>query len=257
MTKVTVTLALGLCIGVLTIAGCEKGVEVTGPQEARETAVHLWDYRRAALKASDSSEDALDRLDRLYILDGYQPREACEWLVIGAENEGFSGGLGDELIHGSLCAYRRNPVRGWFWYERYLRESGDEQAAELLKSMLSPAEISRYQADRDKPLIIPQTIFLSDLKVLQERAWLGSAEAALKLYDFHTEYRSQFDERLYWARIAAQNGSTQAQLLTAKLLLSIGDEEGRIRAWFWLNRAAKGGSRDAESLLKKEFPKEP
>lgn len=246
-----------LSIGLMSLVGCGKSAEVTGPQEAPETAAHLWKYQLEALKASDKSRDALDRLSRLYLFAGYDPVEACEWDEIGAENGDVisQSNLALVLAGGVHCDFQSNRVRAWYWYNK-LVASGDTAARQSLEQF-PETERAQYLAERNKPFTLPQTVTLNDLKPLQERAWLGSADAALKLYDFHTEYRSQFDERLYWARIAAQNGSPKAQLLTAKLYLALGTEDGRVRAWFWLNRAAKTGNQEATELLRKEFPKAP
>lgn len=242
------------------IAWCAKSnnTTVTGPQEAGETEAHLWDYQREILKASDKSKDALVSLTRLYMFASNRPVEAYKWDEIGAENGDVvsQANLASVLAGNGLLPYRKNPMRGWYWYD-VLVKAGVGGAKKSMELHFSESEISRYEAEQQQPLVLPQRLGLADITSLQDRAWLGSTEAALKLYEFHTEYRSQFEERLYWARIGAQNGGNRAQVLVAKLLLSSTDYDSRIRAWFWLNRAVNSGNSEARDLLAKEFQKAP
>ena len=231
---------------------------VTGPQEAGETEAHLWDYQLEILKASDKSKDALDRMTSLYIFASNRPEEAYKWNEIGAENGDVvsQGNLASVLAGNGLLPNRKNSIRGWYWYD-LLVKAGEKDAKASLKLFYSASEISRYESKRQQPLVVPQRLGLADIKPMQDRAWLGSTEAAMKLYEFHTDYRSQLEERLYWARIGAQNGNDRAQVLVAKLLLSSSDYNSRTRAWFWLNRAVKSGNSEARDLLAKEFQKAP
>jgi hypothetical protein len=95
-----------------------------------------------------------------------------------------------------------------------------------------------------------------EVKLLQDKALKGSPEAAYRLYFYYAIYRKDHSEKLYWVRIAAENGYPGGEYALGFELRNDPDPRNRQRARFWLKRAAKHGEKLAASLLK-ELPEEP
>ena len=96
-----------------------------------------------------------------------------------------------------------------------------------------------------------QSVLLDDqaLKQLSTNALTGSGEAAERIANFYLLAKSDRDTALYWATIAAENGNVVGEYNTGFLLKDKLDRKQRIRALFWLQKAAKDGSRPAQQLL--------
>lgn len=105
------------------------------------------------------------------------------------------------------------------------------------------------------PVMGNQAYVLSgdEIRALQDQALKGSPESALRLHLFYEFVRLDFAESLHWVRIAAENGDPVGQYNLGFKLRNDPDPRNRIRARFWLERAAKNGDSLAAKLLK-ELP---
>jgi hypothetical protein len=95
-------------------------------------------------------------------------------------------------------------------------------------------------------LIIPDV----ELPKLEREALKGSPDAAFRLYRYHQSVRLDFKEGLFWAQIAAENGHPVGQYNLGFLWRNDPDPRNRLRARFWLERAAEKGDSLAVDLLR-------
>lgn len=90
---------------------------------------------------------------------------------------------------------------------------------------------------------------LSEAQVIifSPKALKGDADSASRL----TRHFYQLDavQGAFWEQIAAENGDTVGQFNFALNLLENKDERSRMRARFWLERAAANGASPALDLL--------
>lgn len=87
---------------------------------------------------------------------------------------------------------------------------------------------------------------------VERQALAGSSEAAFRLARQY-ESTARYVEAIFWGSIAAENGSQVGAYNLGYTLAGSPDPKQRIRARFWLRRAAEGGGetgRLAASFLK-------
>lgn len=101
------------------------------------------------------------------------------------------------------------------------------------------------------PSIAELSLSAKEVKILTDSALLGDAEAALRLNSFFAMVRVDKDKALYWAIIAAENGSAVGECNAGLLLMESREPEARLRAKFWLLRAHNHGNPRAAELLKR------
>lgn len=99
---------------------------------------------------------------------------------------------------------------------------------------------------------MPYCLTEHQIKLLEDMALRGSPGAAFRLFLCYEkyEYKKDHSKSLYWVRIAAQNGHPQGEYNYGLKLKDDPDPKNRLRAGFWLQRAAKQGVKEAEALLK-------
>ncbi|HXH11320.1 MAG TPA: hypothetical protein VNP04_16355 [Alphaproteobacteria bacterium] len=95
-------------------------------------------------------------------------------------------------------------------------------------------------------LIIPE----AELPSLKHEALKGSPDAAFRLSLYYESVRLDFKEGLFWTQIAAENGHPSGQYNYGFRLRNDPDPRNRLRARFWLERAAENGVSLAVDLLK-------
>jgi TPR repeat protein len=89
---------------------------------------------------------------------------------------------------------------------------------------------------------------------VEKDALNGSGEAANRLSKYYAAIRLDVVQELYWARIAAENGSDPIFMYNYAVLLNSlpnVDKNERMRVRFWLKKAADGGFEDAKKALEK------
>jgi TPR repeat protein len=88
-----------------------------------------------------------------------------------------------------------------------------------------------------------------ELPALEIAAMGGSRNAAMQLSLWHM-HLMQREEDMLWTKIAAENGSPVAQYnLALKLLSDQSSDLDKIRARFWLEKAAAGKHQSAKEKL--------
>ncbi len=92
-----------------------------------------------------------------------------------------------------------------------------------------------------------------DLAKLERQALLGDAKAAYRLLGNAAlaGKPGTNDDTAFWLAIAAENGHPIAQYNLGAKLLGEADPRDRVRAEYWLSRAAKAGDASAAQLLKR------
>ena len=108
-------------------------------------------------------------------------------------------------------------------------------------------------------LALPQPQSEEESKILKEQALQGSPDAADHVVGWYLLLMG--NGKLYWATIAAENGSRTGAYNMASILSDRGSldsdpygDNGRDRIWFWLKKAADHGSEYALEWVKREFP---
>ena len=94
-------------------------------------------------------------------------------------------------------------------------------------------------------------------KQLEAEALRGSPEAARTLATFHFIVRIDRDASLRWYTVGAENGDASCQYSLYHLLEVEPDPNTKIRARFWLRKAADGGlsyAKDELKLIGSEVP---
>jgi TPR repeat protein len=104
-----------------------------------------------------------------------------------------------------------------------------------------------------RPVMLNESLALTDaeIEVLIPQALRGSAEAASRLSDHYGFVRFDHAEDMYWAQIAAENGGTINEYNYGLMLKEDDDPKMRLRARFWLERAARAGDKEAAELLRR------
>jgi len=92
----------------------------------------------------------------------------------------------------------------------------------------------------------------AEVAKLERQALLGDAKAAFRLLQSTAAGKSGVNpEAALWLTIAAENGHPIAQYNLGAKLLGGADPRDRVRAEYWLSRAAKAGDESAAQLLKR------
>lgn len=112
-------------------------------------------------------------------------------------------------------------------------------------------EGTSVMAEREKPVagISGLAIAEKDIPVFEGKALDGDPEAAQRLCSFY-HIRGDRSHAVYWATIAAENGSVVGQYNLGFLLRDDPDPKNQRRARYWLKRAAESGDEMAAQLLK-------
>jgi TPR repeat protein len=120
----------------------------------------------------------------------------------------------------------------------------------VLLSYLLGEEAS-VMAEREKPVagVSGLTITEKDIPAFERKALDGDPDAARRLSSFY-QIRSDRSQAIYWATIAAENGSVVGQYNLGFLLRDDPDPKNQRRAIYWLKRAAESGDEMAAQLLK-------
>lgn len=87
-----------------------------------------------------------------------------------------------------------------------------------------------------------------DLPALEEKALDGNPEAARRLSSFYDMVRNDRKQAVYWATIAAENGSVVGQYNLGFLLRDDPDPNNRRRALYWLKRVSESDDKHAADL---------
>ncbi len=92
-----------------------------------------------------------------------------------------------------------------------------------------------------------------ELAKLEHEALLGDAKAAFRLLQntASADKGSANPDAMRWLTVAAENGHPIAQYTLGAKLLGGADPRDRVRAEYWLSRAAKAGDESAAQLLKR------
>lgn len=101
------------------------------------------------------------------------------------------------------------------------------------------------------PIINDLAIPENDLPHLENEAIEGSPDAALRLHLYYEVAHVDLKKSLFWARIAAENGSPVGQYDLGLKLQNNPDSRSRKRGNFWLKRAAENGHERALELINK------
>lgn len=78
----------------------------------------------------------------------------------------------------------------------------------------------------------------------------GSPQAARKLATYHFIVRGDRDLALKWYTVGAENGDAACAFGLYNVLNGSADDQQRLRAMFWLHKAADGGLRYAQDELR-------
>ena len=88
----------------------------------------------------------------------------------------------------------------------------------------------------------------SEMAQLEEQALDGDANAAQRISLHYLMATDKAERGLYWATIAAENGSAWGEYMAGFLLGKNKDADSLRRARFWLKRAMKHGNAGGELL---------
>ena len=107
------------------------------------------------------------------------------------------------------------------------------------------------QAIQQKPTFMNQDLVIpkNQVKGTEELALLGSPDAALRLANYRTAVFPDGKE-VYWAQIAAENGSVIGMYNYAFIMAYSPSDGDRMRARFWLARVKELGGPNTTSLIK-------
>lgn len=111
-----------------------------------------------------------------------------------------------------------------------------------------PFETMNEAINPMKDILVPTVEYIE----VEQQALDGSAEAALRL-ERQYAMTARYSEAIFWATIAAENGSSLGVYQLAYTLAYSPDPKQRQRARYWLKKLiAAGGElgKDAKSLLK-------
>jgi TPR repeat protein len=97
----------------------------------------------------------------------------------------------------------------------------------------------------------------ADLDGLKRMALQGSADAALRLANYHQMILLDPDQAEYWLGIAAENGSIVGMYNLAHALRRSNDASKHARARYWLDRVVKEGPPDLAARARHELGVQP
>jgi TPR repeat protein len=104
----------------------------------------------------------------------------------------------------------------------------------------------------NKGLEIPE----ATIRQTEKEALAGSGIAAFRLFDYYEIVNVDGMKSLYWATISAENGYPGGMYALGFKLAKERDNNSRIRARYWLEKAKVNGERLADDILKR-LDKEP
>ena len=112
--------------------------------------------------------------------------------------------------------------------------------------------LSIYCQNKEKVVRMGEVYNLcdSEVKVLETKALRGSGESAFRLSLYYDVYKRDLKEATFWTMIAAENGHRMGEYNYGFRLNEESDPRERMRAEFWLKRAAAKGVKEAKDLLK-------
>jgi len=117
-------------------------------------------------------------------------------------------------------------------------------------ALVSHAGTSIDDGEDDEFLPGVYQIPTENVAATRKEALEGSPDAAQRLYDYYAMYLLDRKEAIYWAQISAENGNPAGQHAYGSRLLKLGDEESKMRALYWLRRAAGSGVSASKDLLR-------
>jgi TPR repeat protein len=117
----------------------------------------------------------------------------------------------------------------------------------LVLSLFLMAAIAMGEEGRPIPTIYGLLIDDKDIPIFEEKALDGDPEAARRLSTFHG-IRGERVQSIYWATIAAENGSVVGQYNLGFLLRDDPDPKNRRRAIYWLKRVSASDDRYTAAL---------
>lgn len=99
------------------------------------------------------------------------------------------------------------------------------------------------QKQGEEPIRLSASMDLTDSqrRHLEVEALKGSPEAARTLANFHFIVRGDREATLRWYTVGAENGDSSCQYTLYGLLKVEPDPDTKLRARFWLKKAADGG----------------
>jgi len=99
------------------------------------------------------------------------------------------------------------------------------------------------RAATDEPIRLSASMDLAESQraQLEAEALKGSPEAARTLANFHFIVRGDREATLRWYTVGAENGDSSCQYALYGLLKVEPDPSTKLRARFWLKKAADGG----------------
>jgi hypothetical protein len=107
------------------------------------------------------------------------------------------------------------------------------------------------QKQGEEPIRLSASMDLTDSqrRQLESDALEGSPEAARTLANFHFIVRGDREATLRWYTVGAENGDSSCQYALYGLLKVESNPDTRLRAHFWLKKAADGGLSYAKDEL--------
>jgi TPR repeat protein len=89
------------------------------------------------------------------------------------------------------------------------------------------------------------------IELLETQALNGSGKAAIRLANYYVMIVNDLNKQAYWARIAAENDDPNGWYYYGFILSDSKDANDKVRAHYWLVKAAKAGVEEARKVLKK------
>jgi hypothetical protein len=100
------------------------------------------------------------------------------------------------------------------------------------------------------PVAMSHIMSKEEILEFKRQALLGSDKAANKVAGYYSDTRN-YSESLHWLNISAENGSVEAMVFLADSLNNSNIPEDILRAKFWMERAGRGGAKQAGHLMQK------
>ncbi len=234
---------IGSCAACLFLAGCSQQAPI---EKVSRQEIHRLDYVYyipdaeipiMEVQALNGSPEAAERLLFFYFNWNFDRIQGRYWEEIAAEN-GASVSQ-DILAHELRMDFTepRSRERYSFWLEKPSANGHGK---------LTKAECNLFEASSEDQL---HALSDADIEKLQQQALIGAPEPALRLHFFYDRIRQDPNESRFWARISAQNGDPVGQCTFGVILNREPDPKSRLRAKFWLKRAAESGNLHALKLL--------